>query len=120
MYCSTIHFNPVAPTYLVKALIKICDVEFSKQKSTKKNNDQPPKDYLEAIAQNSGGDIRCAINALQFLTIKPPDQGYGVVAKVPAKGKRKRGGSQDVVVKTLTPLEKEREKKKRKKELDGM
>lgn len=85
-FCTTIHFNPVAPSFLVKALARICDKEFGNLESEAK---RPPKDYLDAIAQNCGGDIRCAINALQFLTIAKKDPSIPFLAPGKSKSKKK-------------------------------
>ncbi|KND01073.1 checkpoint protein rad24 [Spizellomyces punctatus DAOM BR117] len=62
-----ISFNPIAPTYLVKALTRITDLEF---RSPMRSSLRPDKESIEVIAKSSGGDIRCAINALQFLTLR--------------------------------------------------
>ena len=57
-----IAFNPVAPTSMVKTLQNIIQLE-------SKINSKcviPDKNTLNSLATNSQGDIRAAINALQF------------------------------------------------------
>ena len=56
-----ISFNPCAPTYLSKALTKIIKDEIRDKRK------HPAKDQLLGIVEDSGGDIRCAINTMQFL-----------------------------------------------------
>ncbi|GAB1608394.1 cell cycle checkpoint protein RAD17-like [Argonauta hians] len=62
-----ISFNPVALTILTKVLTKIAVKESAK--NTNKIN-MPSKSILESIALSSNGDIRGAINALQFSCFK--------------------------------------------------
>eukprot|EP00039_Didymoeca_costata_P007635 m.102131 g.102131 ORF g.102131 m.102131 type:complete len:405 (-) comp13761_c0_seq5:417-1631(-) len=63
MLIQEIKFNPVAITSLVKALTKISDVEGRKSRGK-----QLSKEKIREIAEHSAGDIRCAINSLQFST----------------------------------------------------
>lgn len=70
-----IMFNSIAETYLKKGLKRVMDSEFSKSstKGNKKNQNlgskaqAPPKEAIDALAKDSSGDIRSAINCLQFL-----------------------------------------------------
>ena len=57
-----ISFNPIAPTNMVKALQNII------QKESQQNSKilVPDKNTLNTLATNSQGDIRSAINSLQF------------------------------------------------------
>ena len=57
-----ISFNPIAPTNMVKALQNII------QKESQQNSKilVPDKNTLNSLATNSQGDIRSAINSLQF------------------------------------------------------
>lgn len=62
-----ISFNAVATTNLVKSLTAIAN---SEAKSGVRSFKIPDKDALTALAESSGGDIRGAINALQFACLK--------------------------------------------------
>ncbi|PRD34160.1 UNVERIFIED_CONTAM: Rad17 [Trichonephila clavipes] len=59
-----VSFNPVAPTMLMKILLRI-------NNSSKLNSEcmKLSKTQLESIASDSKGDIRNAINTMQFLSI---------------------------------------------------
>ncbi|KAK1345206.1 hypothetical protein QTO34_013916 [Cnephaeus nilssonii] len=64
---SNISFNPVAPTIMMKFLNRIVTIE------TKKNGGNitvPDKTSLELLCQGCSGDIRSAINSLQFSSSK--------------------------------------------------
>lgn len=63
-----ITFNPVAKTILIKALTRICDLEF---KIYPRRKMRPSKSIIEMIADSCGGDIRAAIHTLQFNSICP-------------------------------------------------
>ncbi|XP_031550526.1 cell cycle checkpoint protein RAD17-like [Actinia tenebrosa] len=60
---ATVSFNPVAPTSLVKTLNRILTLE---SKKAGKDFFLPTKDTINELSQSSAGDIRTAINALQF------------------------------------------------------
>ncbi|XP_028638895.1 cell cycle checkpoint protein RAD17 [Grammomys surdaster] len=64
---SNISFNPVAPTIMMKFLNRIVTIEASKngEKIT-----VPNKTCLELLCQGCSGDIRSAINSLQFSSSK--------------------------------------------------
>uniref|UniRef100_A0ABK0M628 RAD17 checkpoint clamp loader component n=1 Tax=Rattus norvegicus TaxID=10116 RepID=A0ABK0M628_RAT len=64
---SNISFNPVAPTIMMKFLNRIVTIEASKngEKIT-----VPNKASLELLCQGCSGDIRSAINSLQFSSSK--------------------------------------------------
>lgn len=49
-------FNSVATSFMVKFMTTICS----------KEGVDADKSVLEAIANASGGDLRCAVNTLQF------------------------------------------------------
>ncbi|XP_007897969.1 cell cycle checkpoint protein RAD17 isoform X1 [Callorhinchus milii] len=55
-----ISFNPVAPTNMMKVLNRIASQESGGKTVA------PDKAMLELVCQGSAGDIRCAINSLQF------------------------------------------------------
>ncbi|KAJ3136641.1 Cell cycle checkpoint protein rad17 [Geranomyces variabilis] len=60
-----ISFNPIAPTYLTKALVRVADAQFRGRAGLR-----PDKAAIDAVVQSSEGDIRCAINALQFYALR--------------------------------------------------
>ncbi|XP_013419387.1 cell cycle checkpoint protein RAD17 isoform X1 [Lingula anatina] len=62
-----ISFNPVAPTSMVKVLQRIATTESTKGAH---KFSVPSKSTLEAIANASSGDIRGAVNALQFACLR--------------------------------------------------
>ncbi|XP_042306110.1 LOW QUALITY PROTEIN: cell cycle checkpoint protein RAD17 [Sceloporus undulatus] len=64
---SNISFNPVAPTIMMKVLNRITAMENSK---SDEKNDVPDKATLELICKGCSGDIRSAINSLQFSSLK--------------------------------------------------
>ncbi|XP_026875668.2 cell cycle checkpoint protein RAD17 isoform X1 [Electrophorus electricus] len=59
----TISFNPIAPTSMMKVLSRIAAIEANK--SAGRVSD-PEKAVLEQLCAGSSGDIRSAINSLQF------------------------------------------------------
>uniref|UniRef100_A0A8C3G070 Cell cycle checkpoint protein RAD17 n=1 Tax=Chrysemys picta bellii TaxID=8478 RepID=A0A8C3G070_CHRPI len=64
---SSISFNPVAPTMMMKVLNRIATAEASM------NGEKfavPDKSSLELICKGCSGDIRSAINSLQFSSLK--------------------------------------------------
>ncbi|CAM4556358.1 unnamed protein product [Lepidochelys olivacea] len=64
---SSISFNPVAPTMMMKVLNRIATAEASM------NGEKfavPDKTSLELICKGCSGDIRSAINSLQFSSLK--------------------------------------------------
>ncbi|XP_012577223.1 PREDICTED: cell cycle checkpoint protein RAD17 [Condylura cristata] len=64
---SNISFNPVAPTIMMKFLNRIVTVEANKNRS---KIIFPDKTSLELLCQGCSGDIRSAINSLQFSSSK--------------------------------------------------
>ncbi|KAJ7595664.1 Rad17 cell cycle checkpoint protein-domain-containing protein [Mycena floridula] len=62
-YVSQIRFNPIAPTYLAKALRSLLDTHFAASGSA------PSKEILDVVVESANGDIRSAIMALQFACI---------------------------------------------------
>lgn len=64
---ANISFNPVAPTIMMKFLNRIVTVEASKNGG---NITVPDKSSLELLCQGCSGDIRSAINSLQFSSSK--------------------------------------------------
>ncbi|XP_043919818.1 cell cycle checkpoint protein RAD17 [Protopterus annectens] len=68
---ATISFNPVAPTSMMKVLNRIVAQEMSRNMGKFL---APDKEYLELLCTGSSGDIRSAINSLQFSRL----QGYSL------------------------------------------
>ncbi|XP_060241626.1 cell cycle checkpoint protein RAD17 isoform X2 [Meriones unguiculatus] len=64
---SNISFNPVAPTIMMKFLNRIVTIEASKNGGKVV---APDKTSLELLCQGCSGDIRSAINSLQFSSSK--------------------------------------------------
>ncbi|XP_070564526.1 cell cycle checkpoint protein RAD17-like [Ptychodera flava] len=65
-----ISFNPVAPTSMTKVLTRVAQNEASQGHV---NFTMPSKETLEELTSASSGDIRGAINALQFTCLQDPD-----------------------------------------------
>ncbi|XP_062985745.1 LOW QUALITY PROTEIN: cell cycle checkpoint protein RAD17 [Elgaria multicarinata webbii] len=64
---ANISFNPVAPTVMMKVLNRIMAAESN---THGEKNDVPEKASLELICKGCSGDIRSAINSLQFSSLK--------------------------------------------------
>ena len=54
-------FNPIAPTFLTKALQALLNTHFAESKKR-----MPSKEVLDIVVQSSNGDIRSAVMAMQF------------------------------------------------------
>ncbi|XP_044301940.1 LOW QUALITY PROTEIN: cell cycle checkpoint protein RAD17 [Varanus komodoensis] len=67
LHISNISFNPVAPTMMMKVLNRISVTEFN---TNGEKPDVPGKTSLELICKGCSGDIRSAINSLQFSSLK--------------------------------------------------
>ncbi|XP_054764183.2 cell cycle checkpoint protein RAD17-like [Lytechinus pictus] len=65
-----ISFNPVAPTSMTKTMTRIATAEAAKARH---KFYVPSKSTIEALSAASSGDIRGAINALQFSCLKGTD-----------------------------------------------
>ncbi|XP_068247112.1 cell cycle checkpoint protein RAD17 [Palaemon carinicauda] len=59
-----IQFNAIASGILIKAMNRILNMKNMCEGSGR--HPAPPRDALESLAESSGGDIRSAVNALQF------------------------------------------------------
>lgn len=77
--CKQIQFNDIAPTFITKALARIVD---NLPRSEALDVSQA---VLEEIAQNANGDIRSAVNTLQFIAHK-----FSTNGKAPRARSRKR------------------------------
>ena len=88
---STINFNPVTTTNMVKTMTRIATME--SQRGARKFR-VPDKMTLEHLAESVGGDIRAGINALQFSCLNDTSdlkQAFESVSKI-ASSKSKGGG----------------------------
>lgn len=63
---NSISFNPVAPTTMMKVLSRISTLEAGKSCGMTRISDQA---LLETLCSGSSGDIRSAVNSLQFSTL---------------------------------------------------
>ncbi|XP_073322989.1 cell cycle checkpoint protein RAD17 isoform X2 [Pagrus major] len=63
---NSISFNPVAPTTMMKVLSRISALEAGKSCGMMRMSDQA---LLETLCSGSSGDIRSAVNSLQFSTL---------------------------------------------------
>ncbi|ROT63291.1 putative cell cycle checkpoint protein RAD17 isoform X1, partial [Penaeus vannamei] len=79
-----IQFNPIASSLLVKALSRIASME-----SVCLGQPIPPKEALQTLADASGGDVRSAVNALQFAAKKDVYHIQDLFARGSEKGKSK-------------------------------
>ncbi|KIY72588.1 Rad17-domain-containing protein [Cylindrobasidium torrendii FP15055 ss-10] len=86
-YVTQIRFNPIAVTLMKKALQALLTKRFGSSKTQ-----QPTKEVLDIIIDSSNGDIRSAINALQFSCIVP-------------KGAKKKRVQANVVMESVTRRE---------------
>ena len=70
---SYLSFNPVAHTNMVKVLQKIANAECASRRGhghSQKHYHMPGKEIIEAVSVSSGGDVRSAVNTLQFTCLK--------------------------------------------------
>ncbi|XP_077203571.1 cell cycle checkpoint protein RAD17 isoform X2 [Paroedura picta] len=67
LHIANISFNPVAPTIMLKVLNRITTIEAN---TNGEKNDVPDKSSVELICKGCSGDIRSAINSLQFSSLK--------------------------------------------------
>lgn len=96
-------FNPVAPTIMQKGLSRVFDkAREGPHKKRKSPIQRPSADVLKLIAQASNGDIRSAVNMLQFLSQRS-DSSVGSDASAAGKKKRKRGRAEDANDPSLNP-----------------
>uniref|UniRef100_A0A8D0G356 Cell cycle checkpoint protein RAD17 n=1 Tax=Sphenodon punctatus TaxID=8508 RepID=A0A8D0G356_SPHPU len=67
LFIASISFNPVAPTMMMKVLNRIATAEAT---VNGEKDAVPEKLFLERICKGGSGDIRSAINNLQFSSLK--------------------------------------------------
>ncbi|XP_077792397.1 cell cycle checkpoint protein RAD17 isoform X4 [Podarcis muralis] len=67
LHIANISFNPVAPTMMMKVLNRIAGAEFT---TNGEKTDVPDISSLELICKGCSGDIRSAINNLQFSSLR--------------------------------------------------
>ncbi|KAI3372302.1 hypothetical protein L3Q82_022668 [Scortum barcoo] len=73
---SSISFNPVAPTTMMKVLTRISTLETGK---SCRRMCVPNQAVLEMLCSGSSGDIRSAINSLQFSSLPAPSLEKGLL-----------------------------------------
>nr|XP_046207402.1 cell cycle checkpoint protein RAD17 isoform X2 [Oncorhynchus gorbuscha] len=107
-----ISFNPVAPTSMMKVLSRIVSVQAVKSGG---KMSVPDKAALELLCSGSSGDIRSAINSLQFscLTDQSMKKGFSAVER----GKATATSSGRAVVKATRGKRKAKDSEGRDKEL---
>ncbi|XP_025748687.1 cell cycle checkpoint protein RAD17 isoform X3 [Callorhinus ursinus] len=97
---ANISFNPVAPTIMMKFLNRIVTMEANKNGG---NIIVPDKSSLELLCQGCSGDIRSAINSLQFSSSKgenrlwPRKKGMSSIKSDAALSKSKQRKKTDMV-----------------------
>ncbi|KAM8959807.1 cell cycle checkpoint protein RAD17 isoform 2-T4 [Lycaon pictus] len=97
---ANISFNPVAPTIMMKFLNRIVTMEANKNGG---NTIVPDKTSLELLCQGCSGDIRSAINSLQFSSSKganslwPRKKGISSIKSDAALSKSKRRKKTDTI-----------------------
>lgn len=79
---SNISFNPVAPTSMMKVLSRIVTLEAGKSRG---KITVPDKAALELLCSGCSGDIRSAINSLQFSTLTDHLLEKGIRARIKGK-----------------------------------
>ncbi|KAL3869413.1 hypothetical protein ACJMK2_042098 [Sinanodonta woodiana] len=67
LHIDNISFNPIAMTSMIKVLSRIASIEASQEGGT---FECPSRSVIESLAMSSAGDIRAAVNALQFACLK--------------------------------------------------
>ncbi|XP_035684526.1 cell cycle checkpoint protein RAD17-like [Branchiostoma floridae] len=78
-----ISFNAVAATNMQRALSSVLNKEAARRSSFKR----PEKDRIQEVVQVSAGDIRSAINLLQFSSLRVPMDRTSKVLKKTSSGK---------------------------------
>ncbi|KAI8368195.1 Rad17 cell cycle checkpoint protein-domain-containing protein [Radiomyces spectabilis] len=86
-HCRLVQCNPIVKSQLVKVMDRILDAEFGKAKSQIMSKNQ-----VSEIAELSQGDIRCAINTLQFYSLT-----VNRVSTVPSKRKKTNDTRQNLL-----------------------
>ena len=82
-------FNPIAPTLMTKALQALLASHFGSSEAHERVGKRPAREVIDIVVESSNGDIRSAINALQFACVVDLP-----VSSLKSKGKvaRKNGG----------------------------
>uniref|UniRef100_A0A8C7Z1N6 RAD17 checkpoint clamp loader component n=1 Tax=Oryzias sinensis TaxID=183150 RepID=A0A8C7Z1N6_9TELE len=110
LHINCISFNPVAPTSMMKVLGSISAQEAVKSGG---RTSVPDQAELEALCSGSAGDIRSAINSLQFLCLLGSSGNSGVSRTKkdrPASGRRGTSRSNQKTKKTKTVKDQEEER----------
>ncbi|SPO24781.1 related to cell cycle checkpoint protein RAD17 [Ustilago trichophora] len=82
-----VRFNPVAPTIIMKGLKRAMEWAFS---ATGKANSKALLELLQAVAEDSNGDLRAAVNCLQFVGANTKQFGVAARQKGGKKGEEGR------------------------------
>ncbi|KZP05055.1 hypothetical protein FIBSPDRAFT_914983 [Athelia psychrophila] len=103
-WVTQISYNPIAPTLLKRALQSLLSAHFSStSQSYASQSRQPSKEVLDIVVASSNGDIRSAINALQFACIPGPTTSTSTSKRKKGEGKDKRDAR--VVLEAVTRRE---------------
>lgn len=81
-YC---RFNPIAPTLMKKALNAILDREYAESSSKR-----PSQRAVQLVIEASDGDIRSALNTLQFIVGDAAPISEVALDNVKKKGKKRK------------------------------
>ncbi|EOR00073.1 Cell cycle checkpoint protein RAD17 [Wallemia ichthyophaga EXF-994] len=94
-YCQTVHFNPLARTFLTKSLSALLErharcTQVGADSTTRYQ--RPHDEALHLVVESSNGDIRSAVNTLQMLSqcALPGGGGSKGVSGNKSEGKRRR------------------------------
>ncbi|KAF8601784.1 P-loop containing nucleoside triphosphate hydrolase protein [Ceratobasidium sp. AG-I] len=108
VYVTQIKFNPIAATFMRKALSSIISSHLSlsapgsSTKSKSKTGNAVPREILDALVEASAGDIRSAIMGVQFACTVGQGQSEtnGATGKTKGKGRGKKA-EKDASVKAM-------------------
>ncbi|CAE6349052.1 unnamed protein product [Rhizoctonia solani] len=105
-YVTQIKFNPVAATFMRKALVSVISSHLSLPSSsnTKSKPHGLPKETIDALIEAANGDIRSAITGVQFAftaTSKGVSHEASGTKKANSKGKGGAKGERDAALKAM-------------------
>ncbi|UZJ54965.1 hypothetical protein CBS101457_004285 [Exobasidium rhododendri] len=89
-------FNPVAPTFLTKALKRVLELARSSlSTSIPAPTSESAKDLIEVVVESASGDLRSAINTLQVICLRGESllQERGVKRKAGGKSSKNKKGA---------------------------
>ncbi len=90
-----VRYNPIAPSILLKGLKRAVDQAPAQALRNNKPNARLPKDILDllsAIANDANGDLRAALNCLQFMGASRPQLDHMAKETASKPGRRGRTG----------------------------